>query len=100
LGAAWDVALGMLRDPAFDFVVLDELNIALKYGYVSLPDVLAALRARPVRQHVVVTCLGKPERRTGDGRGRGQPARDSRRRRVLSWAMEGAAAARRGCRAA
>jgi cob(I)alamin adenosyltransferase len=59
-GAAWDVALGMLRDAAFDLVVLDELNIALKYGYLPLPDVLAALRARPVRQHVVVTGRAAP----------------------------------------
>jgi cob(I)alamin adenosyltransferase len=54
-GVAWNKARGFLADPSFDMVVLDELNIALKYHYVSLPDVLDALRARPPRQHAVVT---------------------------------------------
>ncbi len=52
---AWEQALKFLTDPAFALVVLDELNIVLKYGYVPLADVLAALRTRPAQQHVVVT---------------------------------------------
>lgn len=52
---AWERAKLFLADPAFHLVVLDELNIVLKYGYVPLADVLAALRARPERQHAVVT---------------------------------------------
>ncbi len=59
-GAAWDVALGMLRDSAFELVALDELNIALKYGYVPLAHVLIALRARPPWQHVVITGRAAP----------------------------------------
>ncbi|WP_040262406.1 cob(I)yrinic acid a,c-diamide adenosyltransferase [Pseudomonas massiliensis] len=53
--AAWDVARAMLRDPALDFVLLDELNIALKHGYLDLPMVLADLNDRPSLQHVIVT---------------------------------------------
>lgn len=53
--AAWGKARGFLADPAFHMVVLDELNIALKHRYVSLTDVLEALRARPVHQHAIVT---------------------------------------------
>ncbi|WP_426152827.1 cob(I)yrinic acid a,c-diamide adenosyltransferase [Pseudomonas sp. DC3000-4b1] len=53
--AAWDVARTMLRDPALDFVLLDELNIALKHGYLDLPMVLADLSGRPSLQHVIVT---------------------------------------------
>lgn len=53
--AAWARAKTFLVDPAFQLVVLDELNIVLKYGYVPLADVLAALRARPEQQHAVVT---------------------------------------------
>ncbi len=59
--AAWDVAARMLADPAYDFVLLDELNIALTKEYVSLDALLAALAARPERQHVVVTGRGAPD---------------------------------------
>jgi cob(I)alamin adenosyltransferase len=51
----------MLADPAYDFVLLDELNIALTKQYVSLDAVLAALAARPERQHVVITGRGAPD---------------------------------------
>ncbi|SHM96966.1 cob(I)yrinic acid a,c-diamide adenosyltransferase [Pseudomonas asturiensis] len=60
--AAWAVSLEMLRDPAIGLVVLDELNIALKHGYLDLEQVLSDLQARPPMQHVVVTGRGaKPE---------------------------------------
>lgn len=58
--AAWDKASHMLADPGFDLVLLDELNIALKYQYVDIADVLAALAARPPRQHVVITGRAAP----------------------------------------
>ncbi len=61
-GRAWEVAAAMLRDPALDMVVLDELNIALRYDYLPLPAVLEDLAARPPMQHVVVTGRNaKPE---------------------------------------
>jgi cob(I)alamin adenosyltransferase len=59
--AAWEEAERMLRDPSFDFVLLDELNIALVKGYLPLDRVLAAFAARPGRQHVVVTGRGAPD---------------------------------------
>ena len=59
--AAWAVARRMLADPDYDFVLLDELNIALVKDYVALDEVLAAVRARPERQHVVITGRGAPE---------------------------------------
>ncbi|MEE4159707.1 cob(I)yrinic acid a,c-diamide adenosyltransferase [Pseudomonas viridiflava] len=60
--AAWAVSFEMLRDPAIGLVVLDELNIALKHGYLDLEQVLTDLQARPPMQHVVVTGRGaKPE---------------------------------------
>ncbi|MBD9377860.1 cob(I)yrinic acid a,c-diamide adenosyltransferase [Pseudoxanthomonas sp. PXM04] len=60
-GVAWQEAARMLSDPAYDFVLLDELNIALNKDYVPLDQVLAALAARPPRQHVVVTGRGAPQ---------------------------------------
>lgn len=58
--AAWEVARGLLRDPAIGLVVLDELNIALKYRYLDVSTVIADLRARPPMQHVVVTGRAAP----------------------------------------
>lgn len=58
--AAWEVARGLLDDAGIGLVVLDELNIALKYQYLDVERVLADLRARPPMQHVVVTGRGAP----------------------------------------
>ncbi len=58
--AAWAVAREMLQNPEVGLVVLDELNIALKYQYLDVDRVLADLRARPPMQHVVVTGRGAP----------------------------------------
>ena len=58
--AAWDVARALLRDPDIGLVVLDELNIALKYHYLEVDAVIADLHARPPRQHVVVTGRAAP----------------------------------------
>lgn len=59
--AAWAVAAQLLRDPAIGLVVLDELNIALKHGYLPLETVLADIGGRPLLQHVVVTGRGAPQ---------------------------------------
>ncbi|MBD8491490.1 cob(I)yrinic acid a,c-diamide adenosyltransferase [Pseudomonas syringae] len=60
--AAWEVSRQLLGDPAISLVILDELNIALKHGYLDLDQVLTDLQARPPMQHVVVTGRGaRPE---------------------------------------
>lgn len=58
--AAWAVARTLLADPGIGLVVLDELNIALKYRYLEVEAVIADLRARPLLQHVVVTGRAAP----------------------------------------
>jgi cob(I)alamin adenosyltransferase len=58
---AWAQALDMMSDSTVELLVLDELNIALKYGYVPLSDVLAALKGRPRHQHVVITGRAAPQ---------------------------------------
>ena len=59
---AWAEAARYLTDPAYAMVILDELNIALQQGYVSVETVLDALGRRPPMQHVVITGRGaKPE---------------------------------------
>lgn len=57
----WALALGYLKDPDTEFLLLDELNIVLAYDYLPVAEVLAGLAARPARQHVVVTGRGAPE---------------------------------------
>ena len=47
---AWNVARRLLADESVGLVVLDELNIALKHGYLDLPTVLADIEARPLLQ--------------------------------------------------
>ena len=58
--AAWAQARALLQDPAIGLVVLDELNIALKYRYLEVTQVVADLLARPSHQHVVVTGRAAP----------------------------------------
>jgi len=57
---AWEQARRFLSDPAYGLVVLDELNIALKYRYLDVDTVIADLLDRPEMQHVVVTGRGAP----------------------------------------
>lgn len=55
---AWKKAQEFLRDPAIGMVLLDELNIALKYDYLDVQQVIADLDARPEMQHVIITGRG------------------------------------------
>src|SRR6202042_1583299 len=52
---AWAKARELIADPSFGLIVLDELNIALRYDYLDLSAVIAALTARRSGLHVVVT---------------------------------------------
>ena len=52
---AWRKALDLMADPSFGLVILDELNIALRYDYLDVEAVVAALSARRPDLHVVVT---------------------------------------------
>ncbi|MFP4127257.1 MAG: cob(I)yrinic acid a,c-diamide adenosyltransferase [Alphaproteobacteria bacterium] len=60
--AAWEEAKAMFAEPAYHLVVLDELNIVLRYDYLDVAEVLADLAQRPPMQHVVATGRNaKPE---------------------------------------
>ena len=58
--AAWQTALAYLRDGAVKLVLLDELNVALKLGYISAETVIAGLNMRPELTPVAVTGRGAP----------------------------------------
>ena len=59
---AWAKSQELMADPSFGLVILDELNIALRYDYLNLAAILAALTSRRPALHVIVTGRNaKPE---------------------------------------
>jgi cob(I)alamin adenosyltransferase len=52
---AWETAKAMIADPSYRLVLLDELNIVLRYDYLPLDEVVAVLLAKPCDLHIVVT---------------------------------------------
>ena len=52
---AWDTAKAMIADPSYRLVLLDELNIVLRYDYLPIDEVVAALGAKRPDLHIVVT---------------------------------------------
>jgi len=53
--AAWQVAQEMMGDESYDMIVLDELNIVLRYDYLPLAEIVRTLEARRAGLHIVVT---------------------------------------------
>ncbi len=54
--AAWEKAKDLIRDPSNKMVLLDEINIAIRYGYVPIEDVTTFLSTeKPAMTHVVLT---------------------------------------------
>src|SRR5580692_8122777 len=59
---AWGKSRELMADPSFGLVILDELNIALRYNYLDLAAVVTALTSRRPGLHVIVTGRNaKPE---------------------------------------
>lgn len=52
---AWEEAKRMIADPDLQMVLLDELNIVLRYGYIDLDEVVEVLKNKPEMKHVIVT---------------------------------------------
>lgn len=59
--AAWQKAEALMQDPSIRLLVLDELNIALRYDYLPVADVVAALCNRRPDLHIVVTGRNAPQ---------------------------------------
>ena len=53
--AAWEAAREMIKDPSYRLVLMDELNIVLRYDYLDIQEVLAGLAERHSDNHVVIT---------------------------------------------
>lgn len=58
--AAWQKALEYIRNPDYQLVLLDEINVALKLGYLQVGDILAGLGTKPEMTHVILTGRGAP----------------------------------------
>lgn len=59
---AWEIAGRVLAGTDYDVVILDEINVAMRYGLVDEAAVLAALDGRDAAMEVVLTGRGAPER--------------------------------------
>ncbi|WP_096585679.1 cob(I)yrinic acid a,c-diamide adenosyltransferase [Nostoc cycadae] len=58
--AAWEKSLEYIRNPDFQLVLLDEINIALKMAYLQIEEVLAGLAEKPPSKHIILTGRGAP----------------------------------------
>lgn len=58
---AWQQATKCIRNPDFRTVLLDEVNVALKLGYLTVEQVLAGLEDKPADSHVILTGRGAPD---------------------------------------
>jgi cob(I)alamin adenosyltransferase len=60
--AAWERSKQLILDPAYDFVILDELNIVLRQDTLPIDEIIAFLKDRPLTKHICITGRSaKPE---------------------------------------
>lgn len=59
--AAWTTSLEYIINPEYRLVLLDEVNIALKLGYLDVETVIEGLARKPEDSHVILTGRGAPE---------------------------------------
>ena len=60
--AAWETSLEYILNPEYRTVLLDEVNIALKLGYLDVDTVLEGLARKPEDSHVILTGRGAPDK--------------------------------------
>ena len=53
--SAWDEAKKMIADPSYNLILLDELNIVLRYGNLPLDEIIEILENKPEMTHVIIT---------------------------------------------
>ncbi len=59
---AWEKSLDYLKSKQHKLVILDEINVAIKLGYISLEEILTGVNQRPPLTHVVLTGRGAPKK--------------------------------------
>jgi len=60
--AAWERSKELILDPAYDFIILDELNIVLRHDTLPIAEIVGFLADRPLTKHICITGRNaKPE---------------------------------------
>ena len=59
--SAWNKSKEYLKNPKYKLVILDEINIAIKLGYISAQEIISEISRRPELTHVVLTGRGAPK---------------------------------------
>ncbi len=57
---AWEKSLSYILDASYRLILLDEINVALKLGYLDPAEILAGLEQKPANTHVILTGRGVP----------------------------------------
>lgn len=57
---AWEKAKTLIKNPNFQLILLDEINVALKLGYLSPDEILPTLETKPPQTHIILTGRGAP----------------------------------------
>ncbi len=57
---AWEKSLSYILDASYRLILLDEINVALKLGYLDPEEILAGLEQKPANTHVILTGRGVP----------------------------------------
>jgi len=57
---AWEIAITFIHNPEIKLVLLDEINIALKLGYLQVESILTELAQKPDDSHIILTGRGAP----------------------------------------
>ena len=57
---AWQTGKAFLRNPEFKLVLLDEINVAMKLGYLDVQEVIAGLEEKQADSHAILTGRGAP----------------------------------------
>ena len=60
--AAWETSLEYILNPEYRTILLDEINIALKLGYLDVDTVIEGLSRKPEDSHVILTGRGAPDK--------------------------------------
>ena len=53
--SAWEMSIKMMNNPAYNLIILDELNIPIRYGNLAINEIISVLKAKRNDFHVVIT---------------------------------------------
>ena len=56
--SSWETALSYIKDPSYKLIILDEIIVAIKLGYVNEDEIINGINLRPELTHVVLTGRG------------------------------------------